>query len=366
MKRILIMLILATLIVGLVFAGGKAAEEKILIAFSQAVMDHPWRVTFNKDMELWAEKYGVDYIWLDGNNDPATQLTGVKDLLLKKPDLLFVSPCKAEPMMPIIQWCKDAGVPLICIDRGLPVEPDGETYKSFIIADLAYQHYENTTILAEKLTQKYGEPRGKILEIRGTIGSSADNDQHRGLEEALKKYPKIEVVASQPGDYARDVSLRVTEGLLKMYPKGTIDGIVAACDEAALGVLQAVKEAGRDELLGYITGVNGQREILKAILDGEILCSNMNGPYWGEVSFVTAMDYLQKGIEPPKYVMVLMPSYRSDSPEELKRVKEAYDFCVFNNVQFPSISVWVESGKRLGLPITNNIPQVFKDFYGLK
>ena len=159
--------------------------------------------------------------------------------------------------------------------------------------------------------------------------------------------------------------MRVVENWLKMYPKGTIDGISCANDESALGALQAVKEAGRDELLGYITGVNGQREALKAMLDGEILCSNMNGPYWGEASFTTAMNYLEKGIEPPLYVMVLMPSYRSDDPDELKRVKEAYDFCEFNNVQYPPISVWVESGKKLGLPITNDIPQVFKDFYGI-
>ncbi len=365
MKRALLILLMLAVLVGTALAQGKA-KGKYLIAFSQATMTHPWRVTMNNDMELWAKKYGVDFIWLDGNDDPPTQLNGVKNLLSKKPDLLFASPSKAEPMTPIVQWAKDAKVPLICIDRGLSVEPDGQTYLSFVIADLAWQHYDMTNILIEKIAKKKGGPKGNIVELMGSIGSSAANDQHRGLLEALKKYPNIKVVASQAGDYDRNTSLRVVENWLKVYPKGSIDGISCANDESALGAIQAVKEAGRSELLGYITGVNGQREALKAMLDGELLATNMNGPYWGEASFTAAMNYLEKGIKPDKYIMVLMPSYRADLPNELKRVKEAYDYCVLNNVQYPPISVWVESGKRLGLPIENKIPAVFRQFYGLK
>ncbi len=369
MKRALLVLLMFMVLAGAAFAAGGGEEQKAkgkyLIAFSQATMTHPWRVTMNNDMELWAKKSGVEFIWLDGNDDPPTQLNGVKNLLTKKPDLLFASPCKAEPMSPIVQWCKDAKVPLICIDRGLSVEPDGQTYLSFVIADLAWQHYDTTLILIDKIAKKNGGPKGTIVELMGSIGSSAANDQHRGLTEALKQNPGIKVVASQAGDYDRNTSLRVVENWLKMYPKGSIDGISCANDESALGAIQAVKEAGRTELLGFITGVNGQREALKAMLDGEMLCTNMNGPYWGEASFTAAMNYLQKGTKPDKYIMVLMPSYRADLPNELKRVKEAYDYCVLNNVQYPPISVWVESGKRLGLPIENKIPAVFRQFYGL-
>lgn len=369
MKRALLALLILALVVSTAFSAGKTektrAEDTYLIAFSQATMTHPWRVTMNNDMELHAKRYGVEFIWLDGNDDPPTQLDGVRNLLTRKPDLLFASPCMAEPLTPIVQWSKDAGVPLICIDRGLAVEPDGQTYLSFIIADLAWQQYDMTNVLVEKITKKNGKPAGNILELVGTIGSSAAADQQRGLREALQKYPEIKLVASQAGDYDRSTSLRVVENWLKMYPKGTIDGIVCANDESALGAIQAIKEAGRTELLGYITGVNGQREALKAMLDGEMLATNMNGPYWGEASFKAAMDYLQKGIKPDKYIMVLMPSYRGDTPDELKRVQEAYDFCVLNNVQYPPISVWVDSGTRLKLPITNDIPAVFRQHYGL-
>ncbi len=356
MKKALTILFLMFLVAGLAFSQAaiksKEGRSKYLIAFSQCTMNHPWRVTFTNDMELYAKRNNVDLIWLDGNNDAADQLSDVQDLLSKNPDLLFISPLQAEPLTPIVQWAAQKNVPVIGIDRTLAVEPDGKTYLAFIGADLAQQNYANMQIMAEKLKQKYGSVRGKIVELRGTIGSGADNDQKRGLDLALKSMPGVQIVASQSGDYLRSNALRITENWLKMYPKGSIDGIVAYNDEMALGAIQAIKEAGRTELLGYITGVNGQREALKAIMDGEMLASNMNGPYWGEISFQVGMEYLKNGKLSKRYYDIPIPQYRGDSPAEVRRAKEAYDYTVFNNVQYPPISLWVDVGKKLGLPTT--------------
>jgi len=329
----------------------KKGRQKYLIAFSQCTMNHPWRVTFTNDMKLWAEKMGVDFIWTDGNNDSADQLNDCQDLLAKDPDLLFLSPLQKEPLTPVAEWCRKAKVPLIVIDRTLAVEPDGKTYLCFIGADLARQSFQNAIILAEKLFRKYGDYVGNIVEIRGTIGSGADIDQHRGTMEALEMLPGIKLLASQSGDYLRAPSLKIMENWLKMFPRGQIDGVICNNDEMALGALQAIKEAGRDELLGWVTGVNGQREALKALIDGELLCTNMNGPYWGETSFKAAMSYLREGKVPPPYISLPIPQYRSDIPLEQKRAKQAYDYCVYNDIQYPPITLWWEVGKKLGLQI---------------
>ncbi|HPT83886.1 MAG TPA: hypothetical protein PLM25_08340, partial [Limnochordia bacterium] len=71
---------------------GLAQEKKPLIAFSQCAMNHPWRVAMTNDILYWAEKYGVDLIWNDGEMDAAIQLTKVRDLLLQNPDALIISP----------------------------------------------------------------------------------------------------------------------------------------------------------------------------------------------------------------------------------------------------------------------------------
>lgn len=353
-RRIFLILIALVLIAGLASAQGaikpKEGRAKYLFAFSQCTMNHPWRVTFTNDMELWAQKMGVDLVWLDGNNDAADQLNDIQDLLSKNPDLLFVSPLQAEPLTPALDWARQKGVPVIAIDRTFAVEPDGKSYLAFLGADLAQQNYTNMKIMADKLKKKYGSAKGKLVELRGTTGSGADNDQKRGLDMALMEFPSVKVIASQSGDYLRSNALRITENWLKMYPKGSIDGIVAYNDEMALGAIQAIKEAGRTELLGWITGVNGQREALKAIMDGELLASNMNGPYWGEASLKLAMEYVQKGKLAQKYYSLPIPQYRGDVANEIKRAKEAYDYTVFNNAQYPPITLWVDVGRKLKLP----------------
>ena len=55
-------------------------------------MNHPWRVAMTNDILYWAEKYGVDLIWNDGEMDAAIQLTKVRDPLLQNrcPDYLPV------------------------------------------------------------------------------------------------------------------------------------------------------------------------------------------------------------------------------------------------------------------------------------
>jgi ribose transport system substrate-binding protein len=312
-------------------------------------MTHPWTVTLMNDMELWAEKSGVDFVWTDANNDSADQLNDIRDLLAKDPDLLFAFPLQEEPLAPIAQWCLKAKVPLITLDRRLAVDPDGRGYVTFIGADLSRQGYQNMTILAEKLFDKYGDYVGNVVELRGTIGSSADNAEHRGTMAALEYLPGIKLVASQSGDYARAKGLTIMENWLKMYPKGQIDGVICNNDEMALGAIQAIKEAGRTELLGWVTGVNAQREALQAILDGEILCSNMNGPYYGETAFKIGMAYLKNGEVPPKYVPLPIPQYRADSDRELRRAKMAYDYCIYNDVQYPPIRLWWDLGKKVGL-----------------
>ena len=51
---------------------------------------------------------------------------------------------------------------------------------------------------------------------------------------------------------------------------GGINGVYALDDPMALGALQAIKAAGRDDLLGKVFGVNGNKEACEAIKNGEM------------------------------------------------------------------------------------------------
>lgn len=289
------------------------AKDKPLIAFSQCTMNHPWRVAMTNDVKFWAEKYGVDLIWNDGQNDAATQLASAEDLLVKKPDALIISPLQGKALLPILEKCNELKIPLITIDRGLDATPGEGMYLTHITRDNIAMAKELGEFVAEALKEKYGEYKGNIIEIQGTVGATPTIERHNGFLEALEKYPNIKIIASQSADYVRPEAIKVMENYLQRYKKGEIDFIYAHNDEMALGAIQAIKSAGRDELLGKIVSIDGQRNALKSILDGDHFAVGTYQPYYAKEAIAVALDYLNGKEVPPTIILGFRIFHAQDS-----------------------------------------------------
>ena len=272
---------------------GLAQEKKPLIAFSQCAMNHPWRVAMTNDILYWAEKYGVDLIWNDGEMDAAIQLTKVRDLLLQSPDALIISPFQATALDPVKELCDEKGIPLVCIDRSIDSEPGTGMYISFIGKDNVEISKQLGQFVADYLYSIYGEYKGNIVEIQEAVGSSATIERYNGFREALAQYPNIKIIASQTGHGYRLEGTKVMENYLERFPAGSIDIVYTHSDEMALGALQAIKAAGRTELVGRIVTIDGQRAAIKAVVDGELLAVADYAPHFGEAAFRTILEYLE-------------------------------------------------------------------------
>lgn len=325
---IAIVLILFSLIFNFAFA-----EKKLLIAFSQSSMNHPWRVTLTNDMKYWAEKMEVDFIWTDGNNEAANQLADCEDLIAKKPDALVLSPLQAKALTPVVDMCNKAGVPLIVVDRYLDVDPGTGMYIAFIGLDQTKEGRACTEILVEKLYEKFGDYKGNIVEIQGTIGASAAIDMNIGFRQVVDKYPGIKVIASLSGDYLRENALKIMEDWLETFPKGQIDAVFAHNDEMGLGALTAIKSAGRDELIGCIGSVDGQVQALKAIVEGDYLVSVQEPPYFGEAAIKTALNYLNK-IPITVNMVVQFKVFHAQTAEARKIVEEYHNYMIANDLMY--------------------------------
>ena len=286
MKRTLALLITMVLVLTAVFVVtvGAFAEAKKLVAFSQGDNGNSWRATNTKDMEEWAIKSGYDYIWADGKGDASKQLSDIQDLLSRKPDILIVAPVQAEAVTPCVKMAADLNIPLITIDRKVNAEVGEGTYKANIVQDFVEVGRIQGRYVVQKLTERYGEPKGKVLEITGTTGASASIEEGQGIREILKDYPNIEIVDSQDGDYMRTTARNVMDDFLNKYPEGSVDYLICYNDDMAIGAMQAMEDAGRTDLLGYIASKDGLRDALKEIIDGNIHVSAQCTPYFGEIT----------------------------------------------------------------------------------
>lgn len=198
------------------------------------------------------------------------QLNLAQTVLSKKPDALLLSPESDSNCVPVVEAAKKLNIPTVVID-------DARTQgaSSFVGND----QVAIGSAAAEFLHQIYPNG-GKVAQIEGQAGSPNARNRIKGFTETVKKYPNLVLVASQPGNWDRMTAMNITTNILRTHPD--LVGIYANNDGMALGVVEAVKNAGKLKQIAVV-GTDGIREALRSIANGE------------ERATVSELDY-QEGI----------------------------------------------------------------------
>jgi ribose transport system substrate-binding protein len=275
-------------------------DDKILIAFSQGTMNHPWRVAMVEgNQEYAAENYpNVELVVTDGQNQASKQVSDVESLIVRQPKVLVISPLTAEALTPVVERALAEGIPVVTLDR--MVDTCVSVHVGAENLPIGRQAAE---FLAEKLN---GE--GQIIEIQGTAGASATVDRHNGFAEILENYPNLKVVAEQTADYLREPATSFMEDMLQRFGPGEIDAVYAHNDEMALGAVEAIKAADRlGEIL--VVGIDGEEAAFESVKAGE-MAATFTYPYVAPEGIITAYQLATgETVEP----VVILESQQVDS-----------------------------------------------------
>lgn len=269
-----------------------AAAKQYLVAYSQAELVNAWRVTNQKDMEAQAAKLGVKLTSIDANQDASKQLADVENMLAQKPDCLIVSPLESKASAPVVNLANEAKVPLVIIDRTIDAEPGTGMYKT----EITQSHVLSGKLLAEKtvelLTKKNGEPKGSVVHVQGLAGASPVIDANKGWDEVMAKYPNIKVVATSDAGFTKDGGMKVMEDFMQRFPQGQIDVVRSDYSDMTMGAVEAIKKAGRTELLGFVLGEGGHIKAIESVVAGEIARETQTPPYFGAKAIQSCLDIL--------------------------------------------------------------------------
>ena len=183
------------------------------------------------------------------------QVNDLEDMMATRNiDGLVVLPFESEPLTGPVKAVKDAGKWVTVVDRGLAI--DG-------VEDL-YVAGDNTAF--GRVAGDYFKanlPSGaKIVVLRG-IPTTLDNERVDAFQKAIEG-SGIEILDMQHGNWNRDDAFTVMQDYLSKYPQ--IDAVWAADDDMAMGVTEAVAQAGRTDEM-WIIGGAGMKEIVKRIMD---------------------------------------------------------------------------------------------------
>ena len=288
------------------FEGPAFAQEKIKIGFSQATMNHPWRVAMVEGNKKYAAEHypDVELIITDGNNDAAKQVTDVESLMAQGIQVLMISPLTEQALTPVVRDAVERGIKVVTLDRKVntpvTVHVGGENLPLGVGAG---------EFLAGKLDGK-----GAIIELQGTAGASATIDRNKGFAEAIAKHPDMKVVASQNCDYTRDKAVKFMEDMVQRFGPGEIQAVYAHNDEMALGAIQVLEGAGRLKDV-VVVGIDGQETAFEAIDQGK-LAATFIYPYVAPEGIEIAYK-VAKGEEVPENVVLPTVAVTQDNIKEM-------------------------------------------------
>lgn len=244
----------------------------IRLAFSQCIMNHPVRFNMVNTVKSECKKYSnVEVVVAEGNGVYNTEIANIESLIQQRPDVMIVSSLSGTAVYPAYEKINQAGIPLVINNSGVPDDRAARLkYTSFISPDDWY----NGLILAQYLVEQLGG-KGKIIIIDGVLESSNRQERLGGFMEIIKKYPEIEIVGQQSGDWIRQSAREAAENLLEVNAE--IDGIYAMNDDMAMGVLDVLRAMGREGEIKCMVSVDGQEDLLHEMKKG---CAAKATVYW--------------------------------------------------------------------------------------
>lgn len=263
-------------------------KDRYKVGFSQMESNNPWRIAETKSFHDTAEECGWDLIATDAAGSAAKQVADVDSMIAQGIDVLFLPPREEKPLIPAVMKAKAAGIPTFLVDRSVDpnVAQAGRDYVAFLGSDFIDQGRR----VAEWTLENFEGEKGIIVELEGTTGSSPANDRKKGFDDVMAQHDNMEIVASQSGDFARDLGRQVMETLLQAHPDVNI--VYAHNDEMAIGAIQALELAGRkpgEDIL--VVSIDGTRDALQAIIDGKMGVTVESSPFFGPLACETMKRY---------------------------------------------------------------------------
>jgi len=255
--------IAAIMLLGVMSLSGAAhAQQKnITIGVSIPSADHGWTAGIIYHAErvaklLRAQHKGVNII-IKTSPDAASQANALQDLAVQKLDALVILPTDPDPLVEAIRQIKDSGTFVALVDRIPSV--DDKTLRDIYVAG------DNPTFgrVAGEYIKRHN-PDAQVAVIRG-MPVPIDQQRQDGFDQGLQG-SNVKILERQYGNWSQDDAFRVTQDYLTKYQK--IDVIWCQDDDMAVGVLEAIAQAGRKDIQ-YVIGGAGSKVMIKRVMDGE-------------------------------------------------------------------------------------------------
>jgi simple sugar transport system substrate-binding protein len=283
--------------------------KDLTVGYAQLGSESEWRNANTASVKETAQQLGVNLKFSDAQQKQENQIAAIRTFIQQGVDVIGLPPVVTTGWETVLKEAKDAGIPVILVDRRADVPED--MYASYIGSDFVEEGRNAARTMAKIVNNK-----ANIVELVGTVGSAPATDRAKGFREILKDYPDMKIIDSQSGDFTRDGGKKVMEAFLKKYGKD-ITAVYGHNDDMAIGAIQAIEEAGMKPGTDIkIVSIDAVRGAFQAMVDGKlnatVECNPLLGPQFYEMALKAVC-----GEQLPKWVPSKEGIYLPDNAAEI-------------------------------------------------
>lgn len=248
--------------------GTAQADDKPVVGLIMKSLANEFFQNMLEGAEAHAEKRG-DYelkaVGMQNETDFESQINAVENFITQGVDAIVVAPADSRAMVRPLKKAAAAGITVINFDVAL--DTDAKKQQDFELAFVGPDNRGGAKMAGDALAKALGEG-GKVVIVEGNPGADNATERRLGFEESIAEN-KLELLDSRTAHWETEEANSVFSTMLTAHPD--IQGVMAANDSMAVGVVKALEAAGRDDIL--VVGFDNINAVGPMIADGRMLAT---------------------------------------------------------------------------------------------
>ncbi|MDR3278080.1 MAG: sugar ABC transporter substrate-binding protein [Oscillospiraceae bacterium] len=252
----------------------------------------------------------LDFQFFDGNYDPNNQRAQIGECINAGYDAIMIECMDTNVAGPAILEAEAAGIPVITVNQGADV---------LHTLHIQGSDYAAGAQAARLLAAEIGG-KGNAVLLDVPAEQKASGRMGTGFEETLaKEFPDIKLIETQPiANWNQENANNAMRDILTKHPNaGDISIVYGVSDDVAVGAVQAIESAGRQNEGILVYGNMGYPNGLQAVKDGRMFGTGLSDIYLEDTSSLTfALFFIATGTtsitagytETPTVDMVVSPA----------------------------------------------------------
>ena len=221
----------------------ETAEADLTIGVSWCAIESQMWAEYQEVIQAECKAAGITYVESVAENDTQKQNQQIEDFIAQGVDAIIIAPADGEAVVPAVQKCNEAGIPVIMANRAAG---EGAEVYATISSD-------NPTMVKREVDYIAGITEAgktyKCLELVGSLTDANAIARQEGFEDGIAKYPEMfELVATVPTEWKAENALTGVQNALASDPD--IDLIFCPSDTLLPAVVSALQQVDKYKEVG--------------------------------------------------------------------------------------------------------------------